>query len=58
MVGRHDYRPTGDQARAKYASQFLKLVLFTIDQGFGGWAKADKDHFADGAASDQIYAPK
>jgi sulfate transport system substrate-binding protein len=32
--------------------------LFTIDQAFGGWAMADKDHFADGAGFDQIYLKK
>ena len=58
IAGRHYYRPTGDKARAKYASQFPKLTLFTIDQGFGGWAKADKEHFADGASFDQVYAPR
>lgn len=53
-------RNVGDvlQARTKYASQFPKLTLFTIDQGFGGWTKADKDHFADGASFDQIYTQK
>ena len=55
IAGRHYYRPTGDKAKAKYASQFPKLTLFTIDQGFGGWASADKAHFADGASFDQIY---
>jgi sulfate transport system substrate-binding protein len=34
------------------------LNLFTIDQAFGGWAKADKDHFADGGSFDQIYSRK
>ena len=58
IVGRNYYRPTGDKAKVKYASQFPKLTLFTIDQGFGGWAKADKDHFADGASFDQIYTLK
>ena len=58
IAGRHHYRPTGDKAKAKYASQFLRLTLFTIDQGFGGWAKADKAHFADGANFDQIYSSK
>ena len=58
IAGRNYYRPTGDKAKAKYASQFPKLTLFTIDQGFGGWTKADKDHFADGASFDQIYTQK
>ena len=58
IAGRNYYRPTGEKARTKYASQFPKLTLFTIDQGFGGWTKADKDHFADGASFDQIYTQK
>jgi sulfate transport system substrate-binding protein len=33
------------------------LSLFTIDQVFGGWAKAQKVHFADGGTFDQIYVP-
>jgi sulfate transport system substrate-binding protein len=58
IAGRNYYRPTGEKAKAKYASQFPRLLLFTIDQGFGGWSKADKDHFADGASFDQIYTQK
>ena len=58
IAGRHYYRPTGDKAKAKYASQFAKLTLFTIDQSFGGWTKADKDHFAEGGSFDQIYTRK
>ena len=44
------------KAQAKYASQFPKLNLFTIDQAFGGWASATKQHFADGGEFDRIYA--
>ena len=58
IAGRNYYRPTGEKAKAKYASQFPKLTLFTIDQGFGGWAQADKAHFADGGSFDQIYTQK
>ena len=58
IAGRNYYRPTGEKAKTRYASQFPKLQLFTIDQGFGGWARADKEHFADGASFDQIYTPK
>ena len=58
IAARHYYRPTGEKAKARYASQFPKLLLFTIDQGFGGWTRADKDHFADGASFDQIYTRK
>ena len=58
IAGRNYYRPTGEKAKAKYDKQFPKLTLFTIDQAFGGWAKADKEHFADGASFDQIYTAK
>jgi sulfate transport system substrate-binding protein len=59
IIGKNFYRPAVSQkAQAKYARQFPKLNLFTIDQGFGGWAKADKDHFADGGSFDQIYTRK
>ncbi|WP_281399045.1 sulfate ABC transporter substrate-binding protein [Paenacidovorax monticola] len=58
IAGRNFYRPTGEKAKAKYDKQFPKLTLVTIDQAFGGWAKADKDHFADGASFDQIYTKK
>ncbi|MEH3085997.1 MAG: sulfate ABC transporter substrate-binding protein [Xylophilus ampelinus] len=58
IVGRHYYRPTGEKAKAKYAGQFPKLELVSIDQGFGGWEKANKAHFADGASFDQIYTKK
>ena len=59
LAGKHFYRPAvSEKATAKYAKQFPKLNLFTIDQAFGGWAKAAKDHFADGASFDQIYVKK
>ncbi|MDB5878406.1 MAG: sulfate transporter, periplasmic sulfate-binding protein [Variovorax sp.] len=58
IAGRNFYRPTGEKAKAKYDKQFPKLTLVTIDQAFGGWAKADKAHFADGASFDQIYTKK
>ena len=55
IIGKHFYRPVSAQAQAKYARQLPKLNLFTIDQAFGGWARADKEHFADGGSFDQIY---
>ena len=41
---------------AKYAAQFSKIKLFTIDEVFGGWEKAQETHFEDGGTFDQIYA--
>ncbi len=56
IIGKHFYRPTSAKAQAKYARQLPKLNLFSINEAFGGWAKADKDHFADGGSFDQIYS--
>ena len=58
IAGKNFYRPTSAKAQAKYAKQFPKLNLVTIDKSFGGWTKATKDHFADGASFDQIYLKK
>ncbi len=58
IIGRNFYRPTSAKAQAKYAKQLPKLNLFTIDEAFGGWDKAGKDHFADGGVFDQIYSRK
>jgi sulfate/thiosulfate-binding protein len=59
IVGKNFYRPAiSEKARAKYASQFPKIKLFTIDEAFGGWERADKEHFADGASFDQIYTKR
>ncbi len=58
IIGRNFYRPTSAQAQARYARQLPKLKLFTIDQAFGGWDQASKEHFADGGVFDQIYSRK
>ena len=58
IAGKNFYRPISAKAQAKYAKQLPKLNLFTIEQAFGDWAKADKAHFADGASFDQIYLKK
>jgi sulfate transport system substrate-binding protein len=49
------YRPRDPELAAKYASQFPKVPLVSIDQ-FGGWDKAQTTHFADGGSFDRIYA--
>jgi sulfate transport system substrate-binding protein len=51
------YRPRSPKALAKYAGQFPKVTLFTIDELFGGWQKAQKKHFDDGGIFDKIYTP-
>ena len=51
------YRPRNPEILAKYKSQFPNIALVTIDGDFGGWAKAQATHFADGGVFDQIYQP-
>ncbi|HXX47805.1 MAG TPA: sulfate ABC transporter substrate-binding protein [Myxococcota bacterium] len=56
LIGRHYYRPSDPTAAAKYAGQFPKLELLSVDRDFGGWKKVQTTHFADGGVFDQIYA--
>jgi sulfate/thiosulfate-binding protein len=55
IAARHYYRARNEAVAARYAAQFPKVRLFTIDQVFGGWTKAQRTHFADGGVFDQIY---
>ncbi len=54
IAGKNFYRPRSEAAAAKYAGQFPKPNLFTIDEVFGGWRKANEKHFADKGVFDQI----
>jgi len=54
---KNGYRPQSQKVTAKYADRFPKLQLFTIDELFGGWQKAQKRHFDDGGLFDKIYVP-
>ena len=58
IAGENYYRPIDPTAAAKFAKQFPKVKLFTIDEVFGGWAKAQKTHFADGGTFDKVFAKK
>ncbi len=55
IAAKNYYRPTLESVAKKYEKQFPKSNLVTIDQEFGGWAKAQKTHFSDGGTFDQIY---
>ena len=55
IVAKHYYRPRDPEVAAKYADLFTKVDLVTIAD-FGGWAAAQKKHFADGGVFDKIYA--
>ncbi len=58
IAAKHYYRPSQpEQADPADLKRFPKLELFTVAGKFGGWAKAQKDHFDDGGTFDQIYAP-
>lgn len=57
IAAKNYYRPISEKVAAKYAASFPKVKLFTIDEVFGGWAKAQKTHFADGGTFDQVYQP-
>jgi len=56
IAAKNFYRPTDPAVAQKYKSQFPQIPLFTIAE-FGGWKKAQADHFADGGMFDQIYQP-
>ncbi len=58
IAARNFYRPIDAAVGARYAKQFPAIQLFTIDDLFGGWTKAQKTHFADGGVFDQIYTRK
>lgn len=58
LAAKHFYRPAHpEHADAEDLKRFPNLELFTVDDKFGGWAKAQKTHFDDGGSFDQIYAP-
>jgi sulfate/thiosulfate transport system substrate-binding protein len=55
IVARHYYRPRDPQVARRYAQIFPEVKLVTIDDGFGGWSKAQATHFADGGSFDRIF---
>lgn len=58
IVAQNYYRPRDKEIAEKYKDKFPDIKLVTVDGEFGGWAKAQKTHFADGGTFDQIYQPK
>ena len=55
IAAKNFYRPRDEKVAAKYAAQFPKLELVTIDKDFGGWKTAQPKFFNDGGVFDQIY---
>ena len=58
IAAKNYYRPRNETIALKYASQFSQISLFTIDEVFGGWSKAQAEHFNDGGVFDEIYIKK
>ncbi|TVV71868.1 sulfate ABC transporter substrate-binding protein [Sphingomonas solaris] len=58
LIAKAHYRPRNAAVAAKYAATFPQIKLLTIDGDFGGWAKAQAQHFADGAIFDTIFAQR
>jgi sulfate transport system substrate-binding protein len=58
IAAKHNLRPRDAKVLARYAKVFPKVNTFTVDEVFGGWTKAQKDHFNDGGIYDQIIAGK
>lgn len=56
IAAKHQLRPRSPALLTKYAKDFPAVTTFTIDDYFGGWSKAQKDHFDDGAIYDQLLA--
>ncbi len=54
-IAQNYYRPRSGEVAVKYAAQFPKISLFTVEELFGGWQKAQSEHFSDGGVFDQIY---
>jgi sulfate/thiosulfate-binding protein len=57
LAAKHYYRPCDETVAARYVDRFPSVDLFTIDL-FGGWQRAQAQHFADGGVFDRIYAPR
>ena len=57
LAARNFYRPRLASVAARHARTFPEVKLFTIDEVFGGWQKAQPTHFGDGGVFDQIYRP-
>jgi sulfate/thiosulfate-binding protein len=57
IIARNHYRAVDRTVAAAHSKQFPPVKLFTIDEVFGGWARAQKTHFGDAGVFDEIYAP-
>ena len=58
LFAKHGIRPADEATLKRHAAEFPALNLFTVDEAFGGWSKAQSVHFADGGSFDRIYDKK
>ena len=58
IAAKNHYRPRDPQVAARHAGDFAQVALFTIDEQFGGWSRAQPAHFADGGTFDRIFTRK
>jgi len=55
LAAKHYYRPRENQhASAEDLQRFPAIELFTVDQVFGGWGKAQRTHFSSGGVFEEI----
>jgi sulfate/thiosulfate transport system substrate-binding protein len=54
IIAKHHYRPRDPEVAKNHEADFPKIELFTVDDTFGGWKKAQKRHFDDHGMFDQI----
>ena len=57
LIAQNHFRPSDKDVLAKHATEFPPMETIDVQTVFGGWAKAQKTHFADGGTFDQIYQP-
>ena len=57
IAAKHFYRPRDQAALRAAGDRFPSIEFVTIDDPFGGWARAQREHFADGGIFDRIYRP-
>ena len=58
IIARHYFRPRDPAVLKKYAARFPAIKTFSVENNLGGWAKVQKQHFADGGLYDQIAAKR
>ena len=58
LAAKYHFRPSDSAVLARHATEFRSTALFTVDELFGGWEKAQATHFDDGGVFDRIYRPR